>query len=234
MLDHMTFRVTDIARTKAFYTAALAPLGYSLCFEGNYGSNMLGFAYPDPAEPDGKKADVWFIDGPSPYGGPAATSGCHLAWRASSRSTSLSTRAVAAGSALALRSERPPLPERGVQGQFALGDFDLQAWQDLAAAASAPAGSAEPPDAPDPAYWPTAFGLSAGVFTGDLARGHRVVANLEAGTCWINAYNLTPVQMPFGAVKSSGLGRENSRAAIEHYSQVKSVYVGMGPVESPY
>ena len=66
MLDHMTFRVTDIARTKAFYTAALAPLGYSLCFEGNYGSNMLGFAYPAPSEPDGKKADVWFIDGPRP------------------------------------------------------------------------------------------------------------------------------------------------------------------------
>jgi catechol 2,3-dioxygenase-like lactoylglutathione lyase family enzyme len=85
MLDHMTFRVTDIARTKAFYTAALAPLGYSLCFEGNYGSNMLGFAYPDPAEPDGKKADVWFIDGPSPYGGPPATRGCHLAWRAQNR-----------------------------------------------------------------------------------------------------------------------------------------------------
>lgn len=70
MLDHMTFRVTDIARTKAFYVAALAPLGYSLCFEGNYGANMLGFAYPAPSEPDGKKADVWFIDGPSPYGGP--------------------------------------------------------------------------------------------------------------------------------------------------------------------
>jgi len=80
----------------------------------------------------------------------------------------------------------------------------------------------------------TQFGLAAGVFTADLTRGHRVIARLEAGTCWINAYNLTPVQMPFGAVKSSGLGRENSRAAIEHYSQVKSVYVGMGPVESPY
>ena len=45
----------------------------------------VGLAYPDAAEPDGKKADVWFIDGPSPYGGPAATSGCHLAWRAQSR-----------------------------------------------------------------------------------------------------------------------------------------------------
>ncbi|MBS0349123.1 MAG: VOC family protein [Proteobacteria bacterium] len=85
MLDHMTFRVIDIARAKAFYSAALDPLGYSVCFEGQYGSNILGFAYPDASEPDGKKADVWFIDGPSPYGGPAATSGCHLAWRAGNR-----------------------------------------------------------------------------------------------------------------------------------------------------
>ena len=80
----------------------------------------------------------------------------------------------------------------------------------------------------------TEFGLAAGVFTGDLARGHRVIGQLQAGTCWINAYNLTPVQMPFGAVKASGLGRENSRAAIEHYTQVKAVYVGLNPVESPY
>lgn len=83
MLDHMTFRVTDIARTKAFYAATLAPLGYSLDLEGSVGSiNYLGFAYSDPSEPEGKKIDVWFIDGPSPYGGPAATTGCHLAWRA--------------------------------------------------------------------------------------------------------------------------------------------------------
>jgi len=80
----------------------------------------------------------------------------------------------------------------------------------------------------------TEFGLAAGVFTADLARGHRVVSQLQAGTTWINAYNLTPVEMPFGAVKASGLGRENSKAAIEHYTQVKAVYVGMGPVESPY
>jgi betaine-aldehyde dehydrogenase len=80
----------------------------------------------------------------------------------------------------------------------------------------------------------TQFGLAAGVFTADLARGHRVIGQLQAGTCWINAYNLTPVEMPFGAVKASGLGRENSKAAIEHYTQVKTVYVGMGPVESPY
>ncbi|SCY72921.1 betaine aldehyde dehydrogenase [Paracoccus tibetensis] len=80
----------------------------------------------------------------------------------------------------------------------------------------------------------TPFGLAAGVFTSDLTRAHRVIARLEAGTCWINAYNLTPVEMPFGGVKMSGLGRENSAAAIEHYSQLKSVYVGMGGVDAPY
>lgn len=80
----------------------------------------------------------------------------------------------------------------------------------------------------------TGYGLAAGVFTQDLTRAHRVVGRLEAGTCWINTYNLTPVEMPFGGVKQSGLGRENSAAAIEHYSQLKSVYVGMGGVDAPY
>jgi betaine-aldehyde dehydrogenase len=80
----------------------------------------------------------------------------------------------------------------------------------------------------------TEFGLSAGVFTRDLARAHRVVARLQAGTCWINAYNLTPVEAPFGGVKASGLGRENSRRALDHYSQIKSVYVATGDVAAPY
>ncbi|SMO62483.1 betaine-aldehyde dehydrogenase [Paracoccus laeviglucosivorans] len=80
----------------------------------------------------------------------------------------------------------------------------------------------------------TPYGLAAGVFTRDLARGHRVAAALEAGTTWINAYNLTPVEAPFGGSKLSGVGRENSAAAIEHYSQLKSVYVGMGGVDAPY
>lgn len=80
----------------------------------------------------------------------------------------------------------------------------------------------------------TEFGLSAGIFTRDLARAHRMIARLQAGTCWINTYNLAPVEAPFGGVKQSGVGRENSRAAIEHYTQLKSVYVGMGPVDAPY
>ncbi len=80
----------------------------------------------------------------------------------------------------------------------------------------------------------TEYGLSAGVFTNDLTRGHRMIARLQAGTCWLNHYNITPIEMPFGGVKMSGLGRENGRAAIEHYTQLKSVYVAMRDVESPY
>ncbi|MDB5529947.1 MAG: betaine-aldehyde dehydrogenase [Devosia sp.] len=80
----------------------------------------------------------------------------------------------------------------------------------------------------------TQFGLAAGVFTADMARAHRVIAKLEAGTCWINTYNITPVEAPFGGVKLSGVGRENSRAALDHYSQIKSVYVAMSPVAAAY
>ncbi|MEO0343181.1 MAG: betaine-aldehyde dehydrogenase [Pseudomonadota bacterium] len=80
----------------------------------------------------------------------------------------------------------------------------------------------------------TELGLAAGVFTNDISRAHRVVDALEAGTCYINTYNDAPVEVPFGGVKGSGVGRENSKIAIEHYSQLKSVYVRMGKVESNY
>ena len=80
----------------------------------------------------------------------------------------------------------------------------------------------------------TEFGLAAGVFTADLTRAHRVAANFEAGTCFINSYNDAPVEAPFGGSKSSGVGRENSKAAINYYTQLKSVYVRMGDVEAPF
>ncbi len=80
----------------------------------------------------------------------------------------------------------------------------------------------------------TDLGLAGAVFTRDLTRGHRVVARLEAGSCWINQYNLTPVEIPFGGMKGSGIGRENSKAAIENYSELKTVYVGMNPVEAAF
>ena len=78
------------------------------------------------------------------------------------------------------------------------------------------------------------MGLAAGVFTDSLQKAHRVVAKLQAGVCWINNYNITPIEMPFGGYKQSGIGRENGRAAIEHYTQLKSVYVELGDVEAPY
>jgi betaine-aldehyde dehydrogenase len=80
----------------------------------------------------------------------------------------------------------------------------------------------------------TDLGLAAGIFTRDLTRAHRVIAALEAGTCWINTYNITPIELPFGGNKQSGLGRENGKAAIEYFTQLKSVYVAMEPIDAPY
>jgi betaine-aldehyde dehydrogenase len=80
----------------------------------------------------------------------------------------------------------------------------------------------------------TEFGLAAAVFTRDLARAHRVIAKLRAGTTWINTYNITPIEMPFGGSRQSGIGRENGLAAVEHYTQRKSVYVELGPVADPF
>jgi betaine-aldehyde dehydrogenase len=80
----------------------------------------------------------------------------------------------------------------------------------------------------------TEFGLAAGVFTNDLTRAHRIVAGFEAGTCYINTYNLAPVEAPFGGSKMSGVGRENSNLAINHFREMKTVYVSMNDVEAPY
>ena len=80
----------------------------------------------------------------------------------------------------------------------------------------------------------TPYGLGAGVFTQELARAHRVSAQLQAGVCWINNYNLTPAQMPFGGFKQSGVGKENGWAAINSYSQIKSIYVELGKIDCPY
>lgn len=93
MLDHMTFRVADIGRTRSFYSAALAPLGYALKYDQNHdGVQVLGFGVGDAI-------DTWFVDGPSPWGGPPVTSGCHLAWRAPNRAAvdAFHAAALAAG-----------------------------------------------------------------------------------------------------------------------------------------
>lgn len=78
----------------------------------------------------------------------------------------------------------------------------------------------------------TSLGLAAGVFTRDVRRAHRVVEHLKAGSCFINNYNITPVEVPFGGFKMSGIGRENGQVTIEFYSQLKTVFVEMGDVDS--
>ncbi|KAM6918785.1 4-trimethylaminobutyraldehyde dehydrogenase B [Xenentodon cancila] len=78
----------------------------------------------------------------------------------------------------------------------------------------------------------TTMGLAAGVFTRDVRRAHRVVEHLKAGSCFINNYNITPVEVPFGGFKMSGIGRENGQVTVEYYSQLKTVFVEMGDVDS--
>lgn len=80
----------------------------------------------------------------------------------------------------------------------------------------------------------TPFGLAAGVYTNDLRRAHRMVAKLQAGICWVNTFNITPVEIPFGGYKQSGIGRENGLAAVEHYSQLKTVYIAMKDLGNPF
>ncbi|XP_054769349.2 4-trimethylaminobutyraldehyde dehydrogenase A-like [Lytechinus pictus] len=79
----------------------------------------------------------------------------------------------------------------------------------------------------------TQLGLACGMFTKDVQRAHRVAAKLEAGNCWINNYNNLPPGVPFGGYKQSGLGRENGSATIEHYTQLKTVYMEAGDVDCP-
>ncbi|WP_026294518.1 betaine-aldehyde dehydrogenase [Salinimonas chungwhensis] len=80
----------------------------------------------------------------------------------------------------------------------------------------------------------TRYGLAAGVFTQDLRRAHRVIGQLQAGICWINAYGNSPAEMPVGGYKESGIGRENGVESLKAYTQTKSVYVGMQTLEGPF
>ncbi|MDX1501647.1 MAG: aldehyde dehydrogenase family protein [Thermoanaerobaculia bacterium] len=70
------------------------------------------------------------------------------------------------------------------------------------------------------------FGLAAAVWTRDVGRAHDVAGRLEAGTVWINQYNWYDAGAPFGGYKQSGFGRELGAAALEYYTETKSVFVG--------
>lgn len=78
----------------------------------------------------------------------------------------------------------------------------------------------------------TLFGLAGAVFTRDLNRAHRVANKIEAGTVWINNYNLYPTEVPFGGYKHSGVGRENGTAVVDAFTQTRTIYVEMGDVDA--
>ena len=80
----------------------------------------------------------------------------------------------------------------------------------------------------------TDYGLAAGVFTQDISRAHRVINQMQAGICWINSWGDSPAEMPVGGYKQSGIGRENGPETLHHYTQVKSVFVRLDDLESPY
>lgn len=76
--------------------------------------------------------------------------------------------------------------------------------------------------------------MTTWTFFRDLQQAHRVVSRLEAGSLYVNNYNVYPVGVPFGGIKKSGFGRENGPDALNYFSQIKSVYMEGGNVDCPF
>ncbi|MCA1038120.1 aldehyde dehydrogenase family protein [Bacillus infantis] len=71
------------------------------------------------------------------------------------------------------------------------------------------------------------YGLAAGVWTKDVSKAHYIASQLRAGTVWVNCYNAFDAASPFGGYKQSGMGREMGSYALNNYTEVKSVWIGM-------
>jgi 5-carboxymethyl-2-hydroxymuconic-semialdehyde dehydrogenase len=79
----------------------------------------------------------------------------------------------------------------------------------------------------------TPYGLAAYIWTGDLARAHRVAHAVEAGMTWINSHNVRDLRTPFGGVKASGLGREGGAHSLDFYTESRIVHIPLGDTGVP-
>jgi aldehyde dehydrogenase (NAD+) len=74
----------------------------------------------------------------------------------------------------------------------------------------------------------TYYGLAAAIWTKDLDKAHLYAREVKAGTVWVNCYHVVDTTTPFGGFKMSGQGRENGEAALEHYTETKTVTIKLG------
>lgn len=74
----------------------------------------------------------------------------------------------------------------------------------------------------------TAYGLAAGIWTRDVKKAHAFARAVKAGTVWINTYGDYDAAAPFGGYKMSGFGRDLGKAALDSYTQLKTVWVNLG------
>nr|XP_053628679.1 2-aminomuconic semialdehyde dehydrogenase-like [Cherax quadricarinatus] len=69
----------------------------------------------------------------------------------------------------------------------------------------------------------TTYGLCASVWTSNLGMAHSVAHKLKVGTVWTNCWLVRSIDMPFGGVKSSGMGREGTEDSLEFYTESKTI-----------
>lgn len=74
----------------------------------------------------------------------------------------------------------------------------------------------------------TSYGLAAALFTENISRGHTVARKLQAGMVWVNSSGDSHFGIPFGGYKSSGIGRELGRYALDAYTQTKAIHINLG------